>query len=259
MQVFYPAFCSNQEVFSIDVCSVALNQGVFRVLGRQPKFFLCQYIDLKTTSLTLNNIWSNLLPTVKSGSTHKLIFKSHVQAINLVEMHSCPKLQLIRITFLLVLDHLHPKLFKQAFFVLWNSLFLLLLNLSPIVLDIVSKLRLQLFGVIVSLFVLSLTLFFIPLSVFRFIVLNCVFFYVLCFIGLYVFRFKFFDSFVLELSFAGPSWKWVVTAQGVYSTITTFLTFPAAGETFLTVHKSRNNKNDFETTALRQRNYTVLL
>lgn len=111
-------------MFSIVVWSVAIKQHVFIVLGWQPKAtkVFCVNVLTLTTSLILNTIWSNLPLNVKSGSTLNLIFPSHGQAINLLEMHPCPKLQLIGVTFLLVLDHIHPKAaLNKPFFLFGTS------------------------------------------------------------------------------------------------------------------------------------------
>lgn len=55
-----------------------------------------------------NNFLSNLSLIIKSGIKLHLIFMLHVQVIHLEEKHSCSKLQMIGITFLRALDHLHP-------------------------------------------------------------------------------------------------------------------------------------------------------
>lgn len=218
--------------------------GCVYCAGQATKVF-CVNVLTVTTSLILNNIWSNLPLTVKSGSTLNLIFPSHVQAISLVEMHPCPKLQLIGITFLLVLYQIHPNAALNKPFFLFETTCLCFRWIC-------HQLRLQLVWLIVC---LSCLWFYFSFRCLYFDLLYCTVSYFMCCALLGCTYFIFIFCFIcFEIDLCGT-----LTTQGVYPTKTTFLTFPMAGETLLPVHKLRNDKNDFETTALRQRNYMVLL
>lgn len=219
--------------------------GCVYCAGQATKVF-CVNVLTVTTSLILNNIWSNLPLTVKSGSTLNLIFPSHVQAISLVEMHPCPKLQLIGITFLLVLYQIHPNAALNKPFFLFETTCLCFRWIC-------HQLRLQLVWLIVC---LSCLWFYFSFRCLYFDLLYCTVSYFMCCALLGC---TYFIIYFLLYLF----WNWFVrdSLENELRQLKGFilLTFPMAGETLLPVHKLRNDKNDFETTALRQRNYMVLL
>lgn len=208
-------------MFSIVLWSVAIKQHVFIVLGRQPKAtkVFCVNVLTLTTSLILNNIWSNLPLNVKSGSTLNLIFPSHVQAINLLEMHPCPKLQLIGVTFLLVLDHIHPiAALNKPFFLFGTTCLCFRWTCHQ---PEVGNLSDWLFVCPVFDFIFH---FVVCISIYCIVL-----FLILCVVLYWVVRISFFIFCFIFFKIDWPSRKWVAPTQGVYPTKTTFLTFPMAG------------------------------